>query len=170
MPRSKSPRRLGRPPRTDAPSGVTSLIDWHEPEANAHVLDWRERAHEFGLVPVEQKSAIEGVIEPADRLLEEEEPEAFEDQPLGHLDREALPAEELEEAPEARLPHEEVDLVRVYLKHIGRQKLLKAAEEQEIGRKIETVRSELLVHVAAIPSARETLLALADAVRRQEAP
>ncbi|MBS1237664.1 MAG: hypothetical protein H6R37_908, partial [Deltaproteobacteria bacterium] len=37
--------------------------------------------------------------------------------------------EEIEEAPEARLRQEELDLVRVYLKHIGRRKLLTGLQE-----------------------------------------
>jgi hypothetical protein len=55
-----------------------SLVDWREPERNAHVLDWRERAHSFGLVPLERRGAVEQVVEPPERLLSEEEPEAFD--------------------------------------------------------------------------------------------
>ena len=44
------PRKPGRP-RKNAPEHP-SLIDWEEPQNNAHVLDWRERAHGFGLMPV----------------------------------------------------------------------------------------------------------------------
>ena len=147
------------------------LVDWREPERNAHVLDWRERAHNFGLVPLEPHGAMEPLlIEPPDRLLEEEEPEAFEEQPLEEAEREALEPGEIEEAPEARLPQEELDLVRVYLKHIGRRKLLARNQEQEIGRQIEVARGDVLAGLATIPAARETLLSLADAVRRQSAP
>lgn len=44
--------------QTDATSSTSrtageSLVDWRETERNARVLDWRERAHGFGLVPVE---------------------------------------------------------------------------------------------------------------------
>jgi RNA polymerase primary sigma factor len=135
------------------------------------VLDWHERAHSFGLVPVEAHGAVEPPGgEPPERLLEQEEPEAFEEQPIEEAEREALGLEEVEEAPEARLPQEDVDLVRVYLKHIGRRKLLTAAQEQEIGRRIEAMRGELLAELAAIPAARQTLLSLADAVRSQTAP
>jgi RNA polymerase primary sigma factor len=147
------------------------LVDWHEPERNVHVLDWRERAHEFGLVPIDEHGAMDPpIVEPPDRLLREEEPEAFEDQPLDEAERDALTPEEIEETPEARLPHEDVDLVRVYLRHIGRRKLLKARDEQEIGRRIELARADLLAALAAIPAARSSLLALADAVRHNEAP
>ncbi|MCC7417275.1 MAG: sigma-70 family RNA polymerase sigma factor [Acidobacteria bacterium] len=145
------------------------LVDWHEPEPNAHVLDWRERAHEFGLVPVDEHEPIGApLVEPAGRLLHEEEPEAFEEQAL---DRGTpLDAEEVEEEPDEGLPHEDVDLVRMYLRHIGRHKLLKARDEQDIGRRIEIARGDLLAALGAIPAARATVLALADAVRRGETP
>jgi RNA polymerase primary sigma factor len=134
------------------------------------VLDWRARAHTFGLVPVERHGPVEDVIEPPERLLSEEEPEAFEEQPLDEAEWEALGPEEIEEAPEARLPEGEIDLVRVYLSRIGRRKLLTARQEQEIGRKMEVAYGELLGELALIPAARQTLLSLADAVRRKEAP
>ncbi len=155
-------------------SAAESLVDWHEPERNAHVLDWRERAHEFGLIPIDEDGAVDHpIVEPADRLLREEEPEAFEDQPLDEVKGEAAAPEEEEEeeeAPDAGIPHEDPDLVRVYLTHIGRRKLLKAHEEQEIGRRIELARGDLLAALAAIPAARSTLLSLSDAVRREEVP
>ncbi len=165
--------------RTDGVSSASrrraaerSLVDWREPERNAHVLDWRQRAQSFGLVPIEDHPAIDPpVVEPPETLLEEEEPEAFEEQPLDEAEREALPEPgELEEAPEARLPQEELDLVRVYLKHIGRRKLLTGKQEQEIGRSIEVARHELLAELATIPAARQTWIALADVVRSHAAP
>jgi len=146
------------------------LIDSREPERNAHVLDWRERAHAFGLLPVERSGPVERVVEPPERLLSEEEPEAFDAQPVDEAEWEALEPEEIEEAPAAHLPQDELDLVRVYLTHIGRRKLLTARQEQEIGRKMEVARGELLAELAIIPAARQTLLSLADAVRRKEAP
>ena len=76
----------------------------------------------------------------------------------------------MDETPAAGLAHEELDLVRVYLTHIGQRKLLKAHEEQEIGRRIERARGDLLAELAKIPAARLTLLSLAEAVRRGEAP
>src|SRR6185295_5384539 len=138
-----------------------SLVDWREPERNAHILDWHHRAHEFGLVPVEDDGEVdEFVVEPAQRLIEEEEPEAFDDQPLEYAER-ASGSENAEEAPQTRLPQEDVDLIRVYLTHIGRRKLLKADEEHQIGKRIEIARGELLADLATIPAARLTLLSLA---------
>jgi RNA polymerase primary sigma factor len=110
------------------------------------------------------------VVEPPERLLEEEEPEAFDEQPIEEAEREALERDEIEEAPEARLPQDEVDLVRVYLKHIGRRKLLTAKQEQEIGRSIEEARGELLAELATIPAARHTVHSLAEEVRTGTAP
>ena len=71
-------RRRGRPRKDD-----DSLIDWTQPERNAHVLDWRQRAHEFGLQPGDETD--EAVVLPARQLVSEDDPEAFEDQ---HLDDE----------------------------------------------------------------------------------
>src|SRR5438093_558997 len=74
---------------------MAAVRDGHEPERNARVLGWRKRAHDFGLVPVEDGGAVDSfaVVEPADRLIREEEPEAFDDQPVD----EAQPdAEEVE--------------------------------------------------------------------------
>ena len=58
----------------------TSLIDWDEPVRNAHVLDWRGRAREFGLLPAgdgDTDDAVVAAATPPERLLEEEEPEAW---------------------------------------------------------------------------------------------
>jgi RNA polymerase primary sigma factor len=141
------------------------LVDWRQPERNAHVLDWRGRAHEFGLVPVDEHGAVERPpIEPPRRMLEDEEPEAFDDRPV------ELERGESDERPTSRVPNDELDLVRVYLQHIGKHKLLKAAEEQAIGRTIELARGDLLAALTTIPAARATLLSLADSVRGGEAP
>jgi RNA polymerase primary sigma factor len=147
-----------------------SLVDWRDPERNAHVLDWRERARTFGLVPVERRGPVEQVVEPPERLLSEEEPEAFDEPPLDEAEWEALEPEEIEEAPEARLPEDELDLVRVYLRHIGRRKLLTKLQEADIGRTMEVARGALLGELTLIPAARQTLLSLANAVCSKEAP
>jgi len=163
--RSRDPSFASR-----ARSQGKSLIDWREPERNAHVLDWRERAHTFGLVPVARTGPVEQVVEPSARLLSEEEPEAFDEQPLEDAEQDALEPEEVEAAPQSHLPEEELDLVRVYLSHIGRRKLLTAGQEQEIGRRMELARGALLAAVAIIPSARQTLFSLADEIARHQAP
>ena len=164
-------RSRGRTNSSDVSTAVEPLVDWEEPERNAHVLDWRERAHSFGLIPLDDHAPVDPpIVEPTDLLLAEEEPEAFDDQPLDEAERVTLGRDELEEAPESRLPQEELDLVRVYLKHIGRRKLLSAAQEREIGRRIEVARSELLAELVMIPAVRQTILALADAVRTHSAP
>ena len=47
---------------------------------------------------------------------------------------------------------EDLDLVRVYLKHVGKRKLLKAKDEQEIGQRIEQARGELQATLARFPA------------------
>jgi hypothetical protein len=144
-----------------------ALIDWHDPERNVHLLDWRARAREFGVEPIEPTDSRPlHVMEPPDQLIDEEEQEAYQDQTVRG------PGEEVEESPalgdaeEATLPADEVDLVRVYFQNIGKRKLLKKEQEQEICRKIEMARAELLSNLGAIPAASRALLALADEVKR----
>jgi RNA polymerase primary sigma factor len=118
----------------------------------------------------EGESRSHAVDDAPERLLHEEEPEAFEDQPLDEVEREELSSDEMEEAPQAGVPDVEIDLVRTYLTSIARRKLLTAREEQEIGRRIEITRGELLAAIGAIPSALQTLVALEEAVKRGSAP
>src|SRR5438552_9682942 len=60
-----------------------ALIDWNDPSNQAHVLDWRHRAQEFGL-SVDTHDELEDAGQPfspsPEQLLHEEEPEAFDDQ------------------------------------------------------------------------------------------
>jgi RNA polymerase primary sigma factor len=163
---SPAPRRPRGRPRGRA----ESLIDWHDPDRNAHVLDWRQRAHEFGLVPVgdDGDDSTAAVPDAPERLLHEEEPEAFEDQLVGETDDE--PEGDGDDALEAGAHDADVDLVRTYLTHIARRKLLSARDEQEIGRRIEVARSELLVEIASIPCALQTLTSLADEIAAGTTP
>ena len=134
--------RPARTSRSQTGSGEpTSLIDWREREANADVLDWRRRAHEFGLTAAEESDgAAEHSAEPPDRLLREEDAEAFDDQPIADAEGEDPNRDDGDAPVAAGVPHEELDLVRVYLGHVGKRPLLKAREEQELGRRIEEAR------------------------------
>ena len=165
-PRRPSPRRY----RSDSESS-TGLIDWRDPERNAHVLDWRMRARDFGLLPVEDGASMDPpIVEPAEQLLEEEEAEAFEEQHVEPDAEDELSADEVEEAPDEHLPAHEVDPVRMYLAQIAKRKLLTAREEQEIGRRIEIARGELLAELSTIPAGRQSLLQLAETVRKGAVP
>jgi RNA polymerase primary sigma factor len=166
-------RRPGRPRKGSAPP---SLIDWQEPESNAHVLDWRERAHEFGLMPAGDTDEPESVVLSADRLIEEEEPEAFGGRRPGYdqeadIDVDTVPGRpDDEEKFEAGVSREDLDLVRLYLRSVGQRKLLTAKQEQEIGQRIEDARGELQATLGTIPCALDTLLSLAAAVKKGSAP
>jgi RNA polymerase primary sigma factor len=145
-----------------------ALIDWNDPSKQAHVLDWRHRAQEFGLA-VDTHEDVEDAGQPfapsAEQILHDEEPEAFDDQPV------RAEAEE-EDQVEAGVPagREDVDLVRVYLQHIGKRKLLKAAEERTIGERIENAQRDLVTTLGDVPSAITTLLSLADRIRTKGDP
>src|SRR4051812_39672493 len=132
--------------------GRKSLIEWNDPSRQAHVLDWHHRAQEFGLAVTdhEEEEGAPFATEPK-RLLEHDEPEAFvpqhvEDESEFEQD-EQEPDQEQDGEEERRLEpgvgREDVDLVRVYLQHIGRRKLLKAHEEVVLGERIEKAQREL---------------------------
>jgi RNA polymerase primary sigma factor len=154
------------PPLPFKPRGRRkSLIEWNDPARQAQILDWHHRAQDFGLTVESSESRHEGhQYDEPEQLLAEDEPEAFADQ---HIDDQ----EELEEeALEAGPSREDVDLVRVYLQHIGKRKLLKAHEEVVIGERIERAQRELAATFADIPSAMQTFIALADRIRTKGDP
>ncbi|MBA3641780.1 MAG: sigma-70 family RNA polymerase sigma factor [Acidobacteriota bacterium] len=174
------PRKPGRPRKDE--SSNTSLIDWEEPENNAHVLDWRERAHEFGLMPGADGDEPESVVLPPDRLIAEDDIEAIEGR---RREREEEEEEEEESADgeddgakagedegkfEAGVSREDIDLVRLYLKTVGQRKLLTAKQEQEIGKRIEEARGSVQAALGTIPCALDTLLSLAAEVKKGKAP
>ncbi len=149
-----------------------SLIEWDDPSRQAHVLDWRQRAHEFGLAVHEREDDEQehGYETGPRRLLEDEEPEAFAPQPVPDGDQGFEVEEDDAQTAEAQLGREDVDLVRVYLQHIGRRRLLKAHEEVAIGQRIEKAQQVLVGAIADIPSAVQTLIALADRIRVKGEP
>ena len=51
--------------------------------------------------------------------------------------------EQAGQAAQAGVSREDVDLVRVYLQHIGKRSLLKAHQEREIGERIETAQRKV---------------------------
>src|SRR6185436_8337913 len=163
------PKR-GRPKTLECTPGRRRkpLIDWYDPSKQAHVLDWRHRAQEFGLAVEtheELEDAGQAFAPNPEQILHDEEPEAFEDQPV----RAEVEEEEQLEAG-APVGREEVDLVRVYLQHIGKRKLLKAAEERVIGERIENAQRDLVMMLGDIPSAVQTLVALADRIKSKGEP
>src|SRR3954468_16616489 len=91
-----------------------ALIDWNDPSKQAHVLDWRHRAQEFGLAVDTHEELEDGqrFAPTAAQILHDEEPEAFEDQAVR-----AEPEEEEQAGAAMPAGREDVDLVRVYLQH-----------------------------------------------------
>ena len=159
------PFRPGRRGRSRA-----SLIEWTDPSRQAHVLDWRQRAQEFGLaVDGRDEAHPHPPYEDSARPVHDDEPEAYVDQPIAEGgDEEEL--EDDERAPQAGVSREDVDLVRVYLQHIGKRRLLKAHQEREIGERIEAAQRNVVAAMADIPGAVQTLISLADRIRTKGAP
>src|SRR3954462_2515108 len=155
--------------------GRKSLIEWNDPSRQAHVLDWHHRAQEFGLAVTDhdEEEPVPFAVE-TKRLLEHDEPEAFVPQHVEddhELEQEEPEEEEEEERRlEPGVGREDVDLVRVYLQHIGRRKLLKAHEEVTLGERIEKAQRDLAAALGDIPSAIQTLIALADRIRTKGDP
>jgi RNA polymerase primary sigma factor len=160
------PPESGSGRKQRSPRDSDSLIDWTQPDRNAHLLDWRQRVQEFGLMSSDETE--EAAVLSPDRLIREDDPEAFDQQALEDSD-EPLRRETKDEPDEEDLPagssREDLDLVRVYLKHVGKRKLLKAKQEQEIGERIERARGELQAILGMIPCAVRTILALGDSVK-----
>src|SRR5215212_4865405 len=167
-------------PRRRSTAKDNSLIDWIEPERNVRVLDWRERAQQFGLVPVtSEDEALPAVSTSPERLLHEEESESLVDQPVLEApgddtdpdDEEESEAAEPEEVLQAGpVSHEDADLVRMYLSQLGKRPLLTFAQEQEIGQRMEQRRAHLLTALAALPCGLGTIASLAEDVRKGLAP
>ena len=82
-----------------------------------------------------------------ERLLREDEPEAFAISRSPLRKRDESREEEIEQ-PEEGASREDVDLVRMYLQHIGKRRLLKAHEEVAIGQRIETAQRDLVAALA----------------------
>src|SRR5215207_7509337 len=169
-----------RRPRPRSTSKHTSLIDWIEPDRNVRVLDWRERAQQFGLVPVgPDQERVPLTSTSPERLLREEEPESLSDQPVLERPDDDPDADKLQEEPVAEpeevfeagpVSHDDADLVRMYLSQLGKRPLLTFAQEQEIGLRIEQRRADLLTALAALPCALSTIASLAEHVRKGLAP
>jgi RNA polymerase primary sigma factor len=133
------------------------LIEWDDPGRQAHLLDWHQRAQEFGLDVGDHEDT--GVVD--------EEPEARAPQRIDQDEVEPEPDDEPGPIPADR---DELDLVRLYLRHIGKRRLLKAHEEVAIGQRIETAQRDLLLALADIPGAVQTLVDLADRIRTKGDP
>jgi RNA polymerase primary sigma factor len=146
-----------------------SLTEWADQTRQAQVLEWNTRNQEFG-ADLDDQDGDERV-EP-ERLLVDDEPEPFAAQAIDEPEEVFADQEDEENvsAPGAGVGREDVDLVRLYLQHIGRRKLLKAQDEQVIGQRIETAQQQVLGALSEIPGALNTLLAMADGVRAKTLP
>ena len=149
-----------------------AVVNWEETAPQIEALDWHRRARHWHLVPLDAGEADDSPVALLpEELIAEEEPEAAAPQDVPEEEADGFETERLSgERPEAGVPRADLDPVRVYLKHIGRFRLLTAAQEQEIGRQIETARSDVQASLAAVPDALQSLVALAGCVREGKSP
>jgi RNA polymerase sigma factor (sigma-70 family) len=147
------------------------LVAWEETTPQTHVLDWHQRATQFGLGPVEPdpEAVAEGesFAPSPGRLASEEESETSETHPI---DGSGPDPDELAEPPERNVPPADADLVRLYLQQIGRTRLLTAEGEAELGRRIDGARVAMVAALARIPGVVVCLSELATRVRSGETP
>ena len=109
-------------------------------------------------------------MQPPDRLLLEEDVEAVDNQHIEDAEGDDPTGKNWIGRSSPMCRGDELDLVRVYLSHVGKRKLLKAREEQELGLRIETARGEVQGALAPLPCAVQTLVSLADHVRAGTSP
>ena len=102
----------------------------------------------------------------------EDHPEAYRqvDEDGEDESREPEEREGEEETPVAASPSDEVDLVRMYLHHIGKRRLLKKSDEVALGERMEQGQQALLSALLRFPSTADQILAISDKVRRRELP
>jgi RNA polymerase sigma factor (sigma-70 family) len=155
----------------------TPLIRWDETSPQLHVLDWRQRANQWHLLPVEPETPHQDAREEEtfsirpERLVSEEEPEAADAQSVPDEDEDGFPSDELAaEPPDRGVGPADVDLVRMYLQQIGRTPLLTSDGEARLGRRIDDARRSIVSALARIPGAVASLAELADVVDHGRGP
>jgi RNA polymerase primary sigma factor len=154
-----------------APGRQRSLIEWGDNARQAHVLDWHHRARDFGLDVDERESDEREADDLApDHLIADEEPEAFARQSIPEGDEPDAGEHEGDDSAPLAIGRDDVDLVRMYLQHIGRRRLLKAHEEVILGERIERGQRDVLGAFADVPSAMRTLVSLAERIRAGKNP
>jgi RNA polymerase sigma factor (sigma-70 family) len=155
-----------------------SLVEWDDQPAQVRILDWRRRAKRYGLSPGSDEAGDayenEDADVPPEQLIADEEPEASTAQAIDEGDI-ATPSyepdeEETEEAAAEPSTAVDADLVRAYLREVGRRPLLTPPQEAELGRRIDATRADLIGALAGQPCAIQTLTELAMRVRSGQAP
>ncbi|MCC7009504.1 MAG: sigma-70 family RNA polymerase sigma factor [Acidobacteria bacterium] len=128
---------------------------WEDTDTNAQVLGWRARPA-VALDPFDGDDELDEHAAPPDDAGELQAGHDFDDD-----------ASDEEPAIEETTPVSaaDADLVRVYLQQIGRRPLLTKDQEQELGRRMEVIRLDLLHVLAALPWGRASLLQRAADLR-----
>jgi RNA polymerase primary sigma factor len=173
-----------RPPRRTARPHGTLLLHWRglreDPEH-----DWTRDGFDWGGWSVNparlprpaarspRGRATGGEPEPAGRArLPDEAPEVLEEPEELRGEEVPLPTEAIEEAEEeAAAPARRAeDATQFYLKEIRKVPLLTAAQEVQVGQRIEAARAELQRALATVPIVIRTVSRLGEQVRTREIP
>ena len=160
------------PRATSSTESSSSLIDWREPARNADVLDWRRRAHEFGLGATDDgDEAGAHSCEPPERLLREEDAEAFDDQPIADAEGEDPHRDGGEGRPvEAGVSRGGARSRSGLPEQCRQAQAAEGARGTGTGRRIEDARAAVQGALAPMPCAVKTLVSLAEHVRDGSAP
>jgi RNA polymerase sigma factor (sigma-70 family) len=160
------------PRRKASAAEAPPLVQWEDDSPQRHVLDWRRRAGAYGIHPPQDaESELGGDSDPL-TLIAAEEPEASSDQ---HPDEDDASDDVGVDEIEAKRPHvaartEDGDLVRAYLRQVGRRPLLTPAEESRVGARLDAARHTLVGALSGFPCVIDNLGRLAALVKTGRAP
>jgi len=162
------------PRRKSASAEAPPLVQWEDDSPQRRVLDWRRRAGEYGIHLPAADDDDEEELDNGDpiTLIATEEPEASSDlhRDDDEDDEDGVGDELDAERPDAAARAEDGDLVRTYLRQVGRRPLLTPEEESRVGARLDAARHALVGALSGFPCVIDNLGRLADLVKAGRAP
>ena len=148
------------------------LVQWEDDSPQRRVLDWRRRAGAYGIhPPAGDDEELDTNGDPI-ALIAAEEPEASSDlhRDVDEDDEDGAVDELEADRPDAAARAEDGDLVRTYLRQVGRRPRLTPAEESRAGARLDAARHALVGALSGFPCVIDNLGRLADLVKGGRAP